>query len=186
MEYVCLEIIPGIKIKTRRGGKCFKLYSPETGMIIRGKPTIFVDGVYISDHQKVIEMDPIKIEAISSINAPYMYGNKKMNGIISIYTKKGNCTDINLPKSAIRRMYGTINTTIEKDSHNIAKEKMNTARIPDLRTELFWKSGIKTDQRGKGKIEFITSDVKHNFRIDIQGFTTDGKFISAHEIIAVK
>ncbi len=182
MENVFLEIIPSTKIKTNKGKKQFKMFSPETGRVIKGEPTIFVDGVYIPDQQKIIEMEPQKIKAITTVNSSYILGQYKMNGIISIFTKKGNCTDISLAKSAIRRMYGVIRTSnIDYQNNDLKLIK----HIPYLKNQLYWNGNLTANENGEGNFNFITSDAKKSYTIKIQGLTKDGNFISGQKTITV-
>jgi hypothetical protein len=66
--------------------------------------------------------------------------------------------------------------------YNIAKEfysphydsDINTNK-PDLRTTVYWAPDITTDNKGCAHISFYTSDIKGEYRIDLQGVTPSGK-----------
>ncbi|MDB5155342.1 MAG: hypothetical protein JWR50_49, partial [Mucilaginibacter sp.] len=45
---------------------------------------------------------------------------------------------------------------------------------PDYRSTLYWEPNISTDQNGKAKVSFYTSDIKDKYTIKISGIDTNG------------
>jgi len=46
--------------------------------------------------------------------------------------------------------------------------------VPDYRSTLYWDPNITTDQNGKAKVSFYTSDIKDKYTIKISGIDTNG------------
>ncbi|TSJ42654.1 hypothetical protein FO440_00230 [Mucilaginibacter corticis] len=46
--------------------------------------------------------------------------------------------------------------------------------VPDYRTTLYWDPNITTDQNGKARVSFYTSDIKDKYTIKISGIDTNG------------
>jgi len=46
--------------------------------------------------------------------------------------------------------------------------------VPDYRATLYWEPNINTDQNGKARVSFYTSDIKDKYTIKISGIDTNG------------
>jgi len=55
-------------------------------------------------------------------------------------------------------------------------EKINDSK-PDLRTTIFWKPNVITDDAGNAKLDFYTSDDPSTYSVVIEGVSDDGKLI---------
>ncbi len=53
------------------------------------------------------------------------------------------------------------------------------------RSTIYWQSGLITDAAGEAELKFTTGDLTDNFRIVVQGITTDN-LISGHGMVTVK
>jgi len=51
---------------------------------------------------------------------------------------------------------------------------VSTIKMPDYRSTLYWQPNIYTDQNGKARVSFYTSDIKDKYTIKISGIDTNG------------
>lgn len=56
--------------------------------------------------------------------------------------------------------------------------KIPLPEVPDTRHTLFWAPNIKTDANGRARITFYNNGVCKDIDIDVQGITSEGKFIT--------
>jgi hypothetical protein len=51
---------------------------------------------------------------------------------------------------------------------------VSTVVEPDFRSTLYWEPNITTDQNGKAKVSFYTSDIKEKYTVKIAGVDVNG------------
>jgi hypothetical protein len=147
---------------------------------------VLVDGVPVSDINKIIAFDPLKIKKIDVVARKYFWGNTVNNGIVSFSTYKGDLANFELDPNAVvvefqglqlkREFYSPVYDTPEKQQ----------SRMPDLRNVLSWNPDIQTDQYGRKSITFYTSDLKGNYAVVIEGISNTGLSGSVVKMITVK
>ena len=67
------------------------------------------------------------------------------------------------------------------------QEKIDDSK-PDLRTTIYWKPNVMTDNEGNAKLDFYTADDSGTYSVVIEGVSEDGKLIhyQGKSTIAVK
>ena len=149
-------------------------------------PLLIVDGVFIQNHEDIIEYNAKNVKSISVLRDEYYYGSNIYKGIINIETIKGEyyntlnenyISNIELFKPRQKKNYFN-------QSYNKATE-IESYGIPDFRQQLLWIPQLKLNNKGK-TIEFFTSDNKGDYEISLEGFTSRGKPVSVKKIITVE
>ena len=149
-------------------------------------PLVLVDGVFISNHDELLDYNANTIEKLSILRDPLVMGSKKYNGMVVIKTIDGNFLE-SVPESKI----ANIPLSFPAASKNYYRQQYDQGevskynRIPDFRYQLFWepKFSIKSSEES---FEFYTSDVPGEYEIVLEGFTTYGKPISSRETFVVE
>ncbi len=49
------------------------------------------------------------------------------------------------------------------------------SRIPDFRNTLYWNPDVRTDAKGRAAVEFYTSDEPGDYKILVEGYSSDGR-----------
>ena len=144
-------------------------------------PLVLVDMVPIFDIDRVLELQPDKIERIELVTVPYVRGDIIFGGIVSFFSKKGDLAGIDLP--SVGRFI-----TYEMLSRNLVQKALGTQnqRIPDLRNCLYWNPDLKLKGTGRTEISFITGDSAGDYLIVIRGIDQAGKVKIATEEITVE
>jgi hypothetical protein len=128
--------------------------------------------------------DVQKIEVLKSPQNLAVFGVKGANGVIAIYTRRGEPTTGNLMSKNIienkvvgylkyRKFYSP------KYTLEIDKEQ------PDLKTLLYWNSEVTT-KYGKADIRFFSSDQPGKYIVVAEGIANDGKICLGRSEILVK
>ena len=163
---------------------------PNQQAIIRGNSSItgsnsavfVLDGVIISGDgvNDIVVPDIAYIDVLKSGATAAIYGAHAANGVIAIYTKKGE----RAPAYSGPRI-GLID--FEHPGYYQARtfyqpnydQKLPEHVKPDFRTTLYWNPSVYTDKDGSVRLEFYTDDKKSMYHIDVQGMTKDGTPLSA-------
>jgi len=179
-----IEVIEQASTRQRKGKQFIhvRVYDDdvETGL----NSLLLIDGLFIQDHNTVIEAKASKIKKINVINQQYLYGSEVFEGIISMESYEGDFIE-SLP--ALK----------EKDTKlfrpELAKDYFDQdyryperyKRIPDYRTQLVWEPQFRLDGSTR-TLTFYTSDVKGRYEVVLEGFNEQGKPLSLRKIIEVK
>lgn len=187
-----VEVVPNVWVKRLENGdytfwvrEALEKYENE---YTNDPPLVLVDGVYVPDHNALLEFNARTIEKISILRDPLAMGAKRFVGMVVIETVNGDyleqldMTHIghqNLTLPTARKNYYRQQYTPED------KEKYD--RIPDFRYQLFWWPQMEINATvPEVTFEFFTSDVAGVYEIVLEGFTTYGKPISLTETITVE
>mgnify|MGYP000527351490 CR=1 FL=1 len=120
----------------------------------------------------ITTMDALTVERIEILKGARaaIYGSRSANGVILIYTKRGEGTppiisgDFTIMGHAAAREFYSPKYDVKIAAH----EK------PDYRATLYWNHSFTTDNEGKASIEFFNSDSAKSIQVAIEGLSTLG------------
>lgn len=145
---------------------------------------LLIDGLYIEDHNVVIQSKSAKIKKISVLNESYVYGSEIFEGIISMESFNGDFLE-SLP-SLSSKTIPLFRPLPEKEYFKkIYTEGDKQLRIPDFRSQLFWEPKVSLD-KNQSVHTFYTSDLQGDFEIILEGFSNSGKAVSVKKMIHVQ
>lgn len=142
------------------------------------EPLFVLDGMPV-DKQAIMNLPPSDVEAVDILKgaSAAIYGSRGGGGVIAILTKRGG-SNYDWSKEAVP---GTLVTKILGYSPEIEfyAPKYDTPAPehvrPDFRPTVFWVPLIQTNQEGKAKVTFFTSDAKSTIQLKVEGMTSVGK-----------
>lgn len=163
------ELIHKVRIK-KDGGKTFlKMYNVMDEMEPYD-PLVLIDMVSVFDIDKVLQLDPEKLDRVEIISTPYIRGNITYGGIVSFFSKKHDMAGIDLPSSGRFISYQLLSKA------NSETEQLPTSvRIPDLRNCLYWNPGFEIASGEQKQFSFNVGDDTGAYVIILQGFDNLGK-----------
>ena len=129
-----------------------------------------------------------QIDVLKDISNTAMYGMHGSNGVIVIYTKRGEMNSP-LPSFNIKQLIPLgYQSPIEFYSPKYDTQESIDNSNPDYRTTIYWKPNVITDEEGNAKLDFYTADEPSAYSVIIEGVSDDGKLIRYHEhaLITVK
>ena len=150
------------------------------------KALVMVDGIFIQNHENIIEYKTNKVKSISVLRDEYYYGSQIYKGVINIKTIKGEfnkelsekyLSKIQLFKPRPKKNY--FNQFYTKEG------EIESSMIPDFRQQLLWIPEFVLNNSEK-RIEFFTSDTKGVYEISLEGFTNQGEAVSVKETFRVE
>lgn len=145
---------------------------------------VLIDGVYISNHEKIKDFSARRIESISLVRDQFRMAGKDYQGMMSITTFEGDFYVDYKPENGI-------NTTIDKAlvkknyfKQRYGEDTVDNRNIPDYRRLLLWEPHVQING-DEIQFECYTSDLTGEFEVVLDGFTTYGKPISVYKTIKV-
>ncbi|MCH4822282.1 hypothetical protein ML462_03770 [Gramella lutea] len=170
MNETFVEIVNYVSFRNEAGKKVVKISDFQNPNATGGIPLILVDGIAISDHMDVYNLNPNTVESISVLIDKYYYGPAFYQGVLGIRTKN--------------QSFYPSDEGYELELHPVENEKQfyspeytsageKLSRIPDYRYQLLWNPKIESSN-----IEFYTSDISGVFEIRVEGFLQGGKPVS--------
>lgn len=181
MDEIFFEIIPGTTLKQRKTGYEITVSDPVTNLVYDHPPSLFIDGVRISNAGTIADLDPEYVEEIDVMRERYYVGDYMFTGIVNVITKAGDFKAITLPEFAVRTYYRVIDPVHRFISADYSSVDQKKSRIPDFRNTLWWSSRVTP-----GKSEFWSSDIPGEYKIIVNGISEDGTPMSAERIIRIK
>jgi len=171
---------------------------PNQEVIMRGTTSLsgsnaalfVVDGVMISsDGVNSIPVGDVAYIDILKNTSAAIYGGRAANGIIAVYTKKGENRELS-PSS--RPRLGVLD--FQHPGYYQARQfyqpnydrKLPQHTKPDIRTTLYWNPKVQIDKKGTLNLEFYTDDKKSTYQVDVQGLSRDGTPLSAQTVFEVE
>ena len=142
-------------------------------------PLFIIDGMLIGDMpMNLISSIPMsnidKVEVLKGGSAA-IYGSRGANGVIAIYTKKGEAAvtqDYELVGAITKKVAG-FSSRREFYSPQYIPENIDFPE-PDHRTTLYWNPEVITEN-GKATLSFYTADDLGYFKIIVEGVSDSGQ-----------
>jgi hypothetical protein len=134
-----------------------------------------VDGVALSNPNKIFSYDPLKVSRLDVVANQYILGSSIFNGVASFSTYEGNFTGFELDPKLVAIDYSGLQLQREFYSPVYETKEQLEKRIPDFRNTLFWSPDITTNKEGKAAIQFYSSDKKGKYIAIVQGISKNGE-----------
>ncbi len=177
---VCRELMPGIRLRKEDGHYVFSVFDVRTRTFLENPPALLLDGVLIDDPDIVVSLDPSDIDRIETVNRRTYYGEYRFDGMIAVYTERGDAYLDALPPSARQK-----EITFFTPLHAFQSREVPAIHQPDFRTLLLWEPKLALKPREKRSLSFQNGDELGEFIIVAEGLTSDGKAIYGARIYRV-
>jgi TonB-dependent SusC/RagA subfamily outer membrane receptor len=157
-----------------------------------GTPLFLLDGIEVDDvmfnalviHIPMNDID--KIEVLKGGANLALFGSKGANGVIAVYTKKG---DVNVEMN--RYIKGRITQRVRgfKKPSQFYSPRYTPENIrnpkPDYRPTLYWEPALQMGGN-HAAFTFFTSDELSDYSVIVEGISKNGKICSARSDFSVK
>jgi len=172
MEEVFREYVKEAFVSRKQKRFHIKLLT-ETALL-EEDPMVMLDGVPYFNLDRVFAMDPLKIKTMKIVNSRYHYGPAVFDGIISLQTFKGDLGGTEIDPHTVVLDYEGMQLQREFYSPVYDSAVQKNSRLPDFRNVLYWSPEIRTDAKGKAKLNFYTSDLSGSYIGILQGISSAG------------
>jgi hypothetical protein len=174
------ELIPLVGVRHNGKRTTLKVLGSYSDLAIY-EPLVLVDMVPVFDIDRVLALQPVKIDRIEVMSTPYVRGDIVFGGIVSLFSKKGDLAGIDLPSEGRFITYSMLN----HDQVQVAADK-GIQRVPDFRNCLYWNPDLKLKGAEPTKISFRTVDNSGDYLIIVRSIDDTGKSSLSKLEITVK
>jgi TonB-dependent SusC/RagA subfamily outer membrane receptor len=143
-------------------------HTPDVLVLIDGTEGIF---------KTITEISPRDVESIEFLKSPEyigIYGIRGSGGVILITTKKGSNRPYDSSIKAANSLTFNLPFQTKKEFYVPKYDAVNSNSM-DLRSTIFWKPNLITDQTGKASFNFYNNDVAGNYKMIIEGISAKGE-----------
>lgn len=146
-------------------------------------PMVFVDGLFIQDHNNLVNYNSKEIRSISISRDRYLVGSQIFQGLLSFKTKSGEFYNTLFREHLLRKEVDRPEPMRSYYFVDYGKGS-DTSRIPDFRYQLYWSPRIVLTE-DPSNLQFSTSDVKGTFEVVLKGFSSEGEPVSLRKQFTV-
>jgi hypothetical protein len=141
-------------------------------------PLVLIDGIPVTDLNKLIKYDPLKVRKLELIADRYVVGGLIYDGILSFTTYKGEFENLELNKKEL--LFDDEGWQRQRKFYmpDYKDPLVKKSRIPDFRELLYWAPTVKISKTNSGKISFFTGDVTGKFVVVVKGVSDDGRLVN--------
>jgi len=174
---IAVEIIPRVRIVKENNNYKVQIVNELTNEFNKNSPAIFLDGVFVDDVNKIIQLGTEQIKKIEIIEAERAFGDLVFSGVISITTFK-NEIESSMPAShSVRVINDNENSGANFIPLNPDTHQSNST--PFVKQLLYWNPNLELSGTNDTSFEFYTSDNLAKYIIKVEGISEDGTPISA-------
>jgi hypothetical protein len=178
MEDFLTKVLLQTKVLVDKSGKkSLRLYNPDTREIMEEEPWFMVNGKFVNDVSKFLEIPIKQIEQIdyffkkSTISRHMVYPMFR-GGVIDIWLREG----MQEPDWVTRNPYTQFTSGVHQPQPFPIPVQVEAAHLPDFRAVLYWNPSLEMLE-GKGEIEFQASSLRGKYAVRVKGIAEDGGLI---------
>ena len=175
------ELVPHTVISKKKGKPYITIYEESSMNTSVGESFTLVDGIYINDVDRILEIEGNEIKKIDLINSNYFVKGIELGRILAFYTQNGNLEAVDFDKRIFRQSHTGYSTPYIFHATDYDSTSISKSSEPDYRNLLYWKTDFTNN-----KHSFFTSDEKSKFTITINGINQFGELEQYQKEFEVK
>lgn len=186
MSELVVEILKEVKMSKEDGVETLSIrlkddisYNHDKIVFSAGS-LIMLDGVPVLDHKKFLEYDPLLLEAVEIYPYSIVTGERIFGGSANFITKKGNLSGADFDKRTKVMSFKGVEFPMRFTPESIGDN------IPDYRQTLYWNPIVNCSSEDSLKIICPAPSYPGTFRIRVEGFDKDGKYICQEKDFKVR
>ena len=186
MEEVLREYVPGVVVRIRKDGFHLLVVDNVNKTVFSENPMVLLDGVPVFNLNRIMGMNPLKIQKLDVVDSRYFHGLAIYDGIVSFSTYKGNLEGFPLDPRVLVQQYEGLQRQREFYAPRYDTPAATQTRLPDLRNLLYWNPSVATTAAGPQPLDFYTGDQPGRYLVVVQGLAATGLAGSRSFVLDVK
>ncbi|WP_190926183.1 hypothetical protein [Hymenobacter armeniacus] len=186
MEEVLREYVPGVVVRIRKDGFHLLVTDRANKVLLEKNPMVLLDGVPVFDMNKVMAINPLKVQKLEVIDSRYLHGAAIYNGLMSLTTYKGDLEGYQPDARALVQQYEGVQRQREFYAPRYETAAEKASRLPDLRNLLYWNPNLALTGAGAQTVEFYTGDQTGRYLVVLQGLSSSGRAGTTTAVLEVK
>ncbi len=177
------EVVTEVSVRGKFGQERLQIQNDWNSPNNRFEPLLLVDGVPIFDQRAFLKLNNKLIESTEIIRDPFWLNPHYYQGIVQISSFEHQAYSFVTPSTALQQSYLTL--LPERNFLVPNYENQEDSPLPDFRNTLYWNAKVQTDETGKARLQFTTSDAIGAYEILVLGVSQKGKTGSGSTLINV-
>lgn len=173
MKEAFKEILPYARMKEMENGELNIHLNDNSGLVkynpfMEEEPFRMIDGVPVYDSKIIANLDPASVKSIDMLYRKTTLDDVEMHGVLHIITNDGDFGETNdvgqgsCSFQGYSPRYRFVIPPIDR-------------KTPDFRSTLYWNPQVTIASNASSTISFPASDEPGEYKVEIQGLTTDGR-----------
>ncbi|MGN6618492.1 MAG: hypothetical protein ACTHJ5_15060 [Ilyomonas sp.] len=173
IEEVLREYVSMVNVTRRNNQYHLPVFDKSREVMFQNDPLLLLDAVPITNFNKFMAFDPLKLKSLEVVNRKYFYGTSVFDGILNWKTYNGDLGNYELDPNAVIVDYEGLQ--LEREFYSpVYEEEQQNSHLPDFRNVLYWSPDISITQNEKRTISFYTSDLPGEYEVVVQGISSNG------------
>jgi len=172
-----LEFISQVRVVKVEGKRRISVFSAEQQQFSPRRVLVLLDGVPIYDHEDILNYNPMYIKRINVYDKRYLLGGNDYEGIVYFITREGDLPFFQLSNESQLLNYDFPQLPPLFLSPDYSTDPAKNSRKPDFRHTLYWNPFVEYTYGKPVNLSFYTSDLCGEFKVIVEGITSDGKMI---------
>lgn len=181
-----LEFIQWATVQKIDGARWISVFSEDEQVFNKGNSLVLLDGVPLFNHEEILAYNPRNIKTINIYSGRYVFANETYEGIFSCVTHGKDLPFFKLNDTYQLFKYDCPELPLELKAPDYSSEPARKSRVPDMRHTLYWNPSAKPDRGQDAQFSFFTSDLDGEFKITVEGITSDGRIVRGSSTFSVR
>jgi hypothetical protein len=173
MEEVMREYVKEVHVRKKDKNFHFEVFNEPYITYFDNEPLVLFDGVPVFNVNKIIDMDPLKIQKVDITASKFFQGKLEYDGIVSYSSYNGDLESYQLDPNSLVVEYDGLQLQRQFYSPQYDSDQKALSRNPDYRNVLYWLPDLDI-KKSKQHISFYTSDIPGKYIIVAQGISDAG------------
>ena len=179
-----LEFVTRLRVSKLRDHRVIGAYLEESKQFSL-RTLVLLDGIPIYNHDDILQYNPMYIRMLDIYDGRFMFGNENYEGIISFVTREGDLPFFTLSEGSQLLSYECPQLYTPLEIPDYSSNEIMNSRKPDFRHTLYWNPFVEITKGQPINLSFYTSDLSGEFKVTVEGVTTDGKTIQGNSYFQV-
>ena len=171
-----LEFITRLRVTSPKGKKVISAYMEDEKQF-SVRTLVLLDGVPVYNHEDILQYNPMYIKTVNIYDGRYTFNGEDFECIVSFITSEGNLPFFQLNESSQLFNYDCPQLPLPFEVPDYSTERIKNSRKPDFRHTLYWNPFVEFTKGRPVNLSFYTSDLCGEFKVTVEGITTNGKMI---------
>ena len=150
-----------------------------------GNTLVLLDGVPVYNHEDILNYNPMYIKKIDIYNEHFLFCGNNYENLVSFTTHEGNLPFFQLSAGSQLFDYDCPQLPSPFENPDYSIDRIKNSKRPDFRHTLYWNPSVEYTNGQPVHFSFYTSDLCGEFKVTVEGITTDGKMIRGASLFQV-
>ena len=172
------EYVKEVHVRKKEGNFHFEVLNDQDLSYFRFDPLVLIDGVPVFSVNKILSVDPLKIQKVAIETNMFFQGSQQYDGIVSYQTYNGDLNGYELNPNSLEMEYDGLQMERSFYQPDYESSARISSPLPDYRNVLLWKPDL-TFRGAKKDFSLYASDIPGKYLVVVQGISAGGNPVYA-------